>query len=659
MASMQTRRAPSKKPDRLRRCIIGGLVILLSSGSLWAARQGDNRLDAPLSPASPLQLQGRPAVLIIFGDDASQPWIQPLSDGVSRVLYQEGATSPEPYFEYLDAVRFPDQAHRDLFRETTRLKYAGTRFSLIVPIAGTAIRFVNDARDALWPGVPVLFTQYNAGRPLSVPVRPHDFVLGFEYSFGAALATIKKIFPDTTHVAVTWDEDMAGSDQASDAAAGFQDAGLQTIDLNGLPLTALKERLGRLPDHSVALLGVSSGRLDSDHSMSLAWPLCEQASSAANRPAFMLGAHFLGCGIVGGRLRNFNSIGALVGMRVLAALAGRQAPSEMIPVDAFTELAFDGRQLERWSVDDRRLPPGSIVRFRQPSLWRDYRLQVCVTVGTVFVLAALVGGLFYERRARLRAEVASTRHLAVAAHAHRLAEMTSLTASIGHELSQPLGSIRMNTDAADRLIASNRATPEGLREILHAIGREDARAMEIIERLRAMSKKQEIRRRPTDVFAVLRDSIALVAQDAIARQVHTDWRLPSSQYLVLGDPVLLQQVIVNLVLNAFDAMADTPAERRRIVVETSMSSSSVDILVRDSGPGISAQLAGRLFEPFVTTKTSGLGLGLSIVRSIVVAHDGQIEGHNAPEGGAVFCVTLPHAAMSRRGDDKETCAVAR
>lgn len=196
---MPTRRAPSKPlsaHNRLRRFVLSWLVIILCcSWPLEAADQGDNRSNTPSSQAP--STQARPAVLVIFGDDASQPWIQPMSDGVSRVLYREGATSPEPYFEYLDAVRFPDRAHRDLFRETIRAKYANTRFSLIVPVAGAAISFVDAARDALWPGVPVLFTQYNAGRPLGVTMRPDDFVLGFEYNFAAALTTIKSVFPDT------------------------------------------------------------------------------------------------------------------------------------------------------------------------------------------------------------------------------------------------------------------------------------------------------------------------------------------------------------------------------------------------------------------------------------------------------------------------------
>jgi signal transduction histidine kinase len=595
----------------------------------------------PVRVAAPAARQ-RPAVLVIFGDDPSQPWIQPMSDAIGRVLYGRGAESPEPYYEYLDAVRFPDEAHRNLFRDTIRRKYGDIRFSLIVPVAGTAMRFVNDMRDELWPNVPVLFTRYNANQPLGVPVREHDMVLGFEFSLQAALDTIKAIVPGTTHVAVAWDEDMAGSGQTSDAAAEFRRLDLQAIDLNGLPLNELVSRLGRLPDHAVVLLGVSSGQLDATHWMNPAWPLCEVASKAANRPSFMLGAHFLGCGVVGGLLRDFSAIGRVVGERALSALAGRQAPDEVIPLAAFTQRAFDARQLERWNIDEERLPVGSVVRFRQPSLWRDFRLQVFGTVGAIGLLVALVAGLLYERQGRLKAERDSRRSLAIAAHADRAVTMSALTGSIGHELSQPLGSIRLNAVAAEHLIASNRGTPEDLRGILRDIEREDERATQIIERVRALVKKQDLDKRPLDVFAVVRESLAIVAHDASARQVQIDCRLPPAPCLVLGDRVLLQQVMINLVINAFDAMANSGASAdRRIVIEATLGASLVEISVRDFGPGVPVQLNGRLFEPFVTTKPNGLGLGLSIVSSIVAAHGGTVGSHNAAEGGAVFLVTLP------------------
>jgi len=629
----------------MRRLRIAAGLLMLWASSAQAVAQNAGSESAATAPAAPAGQ--RPEVLVIFGDDPSQPWIQPMSDGISRVLYGRGAESPEAYYEYLDAVRFPDSAHRDLFRDTIRMKYRGARFSLIVPVAGAAIRFVDDVRDELWPAVPVLFTRYNASQPLGVPVRDHDAVLGFEFSFQAALETIKAIVPGTTHVAIAWDEDIAGPGQTADAADALRRAGLQTIDLNGLRLAELVARLGRLPEQAVVLLGVSSGQLDSGRAMNTAWPLCETASSAANRPTFMLGSHFLGCGVVGGLLRNFNQIGRIAGERALSTLAGRQPREETIPLAAFTELAFDWRQLQRWNIDERVLPRGSIVRFRQPSLWRDYRAQVFGAAATIGALMALVGWLLYERRERHKAESESRRSLAMAAHADRAAVMTTMAGSIGHELSQPLHAIRLNAHAADQLIASNRATPEELRDILCDIEREDERATEIVDRIHGMLKKRDIDKRPVDVFAVVRESVAFVAHDAAARRVQIACQLPSVPCFVLGDQVMLQQVVVNLVVNAFDAMAEADAGTdRRVVIEAVRGSAVVEISVRDSGPGIPAQLNGRLFEPFVTTKPNGLGLGLSIVRSIVAAHGGTIGSHNAADGGAVFSITLPHTTTA-------------
>src|SRR6185436_16724419 len=216
--------------------------------------------------------------------------------------------------------------------------------------------------------------------------------------------------------------------------------------------------------------------------------------------------------------------------------------------------------------------------------------------------------------------------------ADRAVMITAITGSIGHELSQPLGSIRLNADTADRLIASNRATPEELQDILRDIGREDVRATRIVDRVRAMLKKQDIDKRALDVFAVVRERLAFVAHDAAARHVQIDCRLPSAPCFVLGDQVMLQQVVVNLVLNAFDAMAETgTATDRRVLIEAVCGPATVEITVRDFGPGVPVHLSGRLFEPFVTTKPKGLGLGLAIVSSIVAAHGGTIASHNAAD----------------------------
>jgi C4-dicarboxylate-specific signal transduction histidine kinase len=347
-------------------------------------------------------------------------------------------------------------------------------------------------------------------------------------------------------------------------------------------------------------------------------------------------------------MRDYTKIGMVIGARALEILSGRLHTTEMVPFDHVATLAFDSRQLARWRVEDSQLPQGSIVRFRAPSLWRDYRPQVIAVSSALTLQLALIVGLLYQRRQRRRAEAESRRNLGLAADADRRSTMSALTGSIAHELSQPLGAILMNASTADRLVTSNRATPDALHEILLEICAEDTRATQIINRHREMLRSRELDKQPVDVYRVARESLSLLAHDLRIRQVQVDLDLPSGPGVVMADSVLLQQVFVNLVTNATDAMAETAPQNRRVTVRGRGSVDQIELSVRDAGPGVPASLDGRLFEPFVTTKPTGLGIGLTIVRTIVDAYGGQLCAQNNPEGGATFTVTLPRIADSQQ-----------
>ena len=290
------------------------------------------------------------------------------------------------------------------------------------------------------------------------------------------------------------------------------------------------------------------------------------------------------------------------------------------------------------------------MRYRAPSLWQAYRGTVLSAVGVLTVQSLLIVGLLYQRRARQRAESDSRRNLALAADASRRLTMSALTSSIAHELGQPLSSMIHNAQAGRMMITADRATPDTMGEILSDIETEGVQATQIIDRHRTMLRGHQLDTKPIDLHAVIDESLALVAHDMRARQIEATVNLSSHPCIINGDQVLLQQVLVNLVMNAMDAMAETPPARRRVTISTEVRAADVDVSVRDAGTGLPAQIDGALFTPFVTTKAHGLGIGLTITQTIVETHGGTIDARNNPEGGATFTVTLRRSGTPERSD---------
>jgi signal transduction histidine kinase/ABC-type uncharacterized transport system substrate-binding protein len=224
-------------------------------------------------------------------------------------------------------------------------------------------------------------------------------------------------------------------------------------------------------------------------------------------------------------------------------------------------------------------------------------------------------------------------------HVGRLAAMSELTASLAHELNQPLASILNNAQAGGLMLDSGVEDLTEIREILSDIVADDKRASEVIRGLRTFIGKDEMSRNPVDVNVVVQDVLTLVRSDAIIRNVSLEVDLDPGLPPVLVDRVQLQQVLVNLVMNAFDALDSTG--ERRITVTTHRVGTAIHLSVKDSGHGIPAEDLSRIFDRFYTTKSSGLGMGLSIARSLVEAHGGHLRAENNKDGGATFIFTVP------------------
>jgi PAS domain S-box-containing protein len=244
---------------------------------------------------------------------------------------------------------------------------------------------------------------------------------------------------------------------------------------------------------------------------------------------------------------------------------------------------------------------------------------------------------------RVRAEGEAQRLRNELSHVTRVSILGELVASLAHELNQPLTAILSNTQAALRLLGKGASAPDELREILEDIAMDDQRAGEIIRRLRQLTRKGEFVLQHIDVNQLVREVYGLLESDSLIRRVPMECRFAPDLPPVLGDRIQLEQVLLNLMINGLESMKDLPQDGNlRLVVSTRRASeASIIVAVKDRGIGVTPDKQGSIFKPFFSTKPDGMGMGLSICRTIVLAHNGRIGVSNNPDGGATFEVELP------------------
>jgi PAS domain S-box-containing protein len=251
-------------------------------------------------------------------------------------------------------------------------------------------------------------------------------------------------------------------------------------------------------------------------------------------------------------------------------------------------------------------------------------------------------GATIDITARKQAELEVQQQRGELAHLSRVTMLGELSGSLAHELNQPLTAILSNAQAAQRFLAHDNADLNEVRDILADIVAEDKRAGEVIRRLRLLLKKGEVQHQPFDLNEAVREVLKLVRSDLVNQGVAVHTELAPALPAVNADRVQLQQVLLNLVMNACDAMAGGPAGDHKLIIRTGLAGNEgIRVSVADRGVGLAPDNLEKAFEPFFTTKVQGMGLGLSVCRTIITAHGGKLWAANNPERGATFHFTLP------------------
>ena len=584
-------------------------------------------------------------VLIVesFGRDVS-PW-----NAITPAFKTELARrlpAPIEFNETAVETARKDEPQAELaFAGYLRALYARDEPDLIVPVGGPAAQFWWRHRAALFPATPVVIGGIESRVLKALTLNSNDAAVGIQFDLAhTGPEVVLQLLPATTNIAVVVGDSMLERfwvAECRQAWVTFSNR-VELVWFNKLPFPEMCRRAATMPPRSALAYGVlfvDAAGVPQERMQAL-----DQLCAVANAPVFGLFEEQLGHGIVGGRLFSSETVGretAGVAARVLRGESVGNLPTLLLPAGPPT---FDWRQLQRWGIDERRLPPQSIVRFRQPSAWERYRWYVFGVIGIILLQALTIVALLAQRTWRRRAESAAQRHRDELLHIGRVQMLGQLSCALGHELNQPLGAILSNAEAAELLLQRRSPDLREVREILADIRNDDQHASEVIHRMRTLLRRHEMELEPLSAEELIAECITLARSDAIERKVTIGAEVVPGTPRVRGDRVHLEQVLLNLLVNSMDAMRDCPAERRRLRVRGGPGDKDTVIFsVEDSGPGVPPDQLEHIFDSFHTTKPNGLGVGLSISRTIIEAHHGRIWAENNAHGGAIFRFTLPVA----------------
>lgn len=580
-------------------------------------------------------------VIILTGTDVMLPASQTEDSVIRRVLSDASVGPVEFYSEGLDAYRFRSANYEREFAAFLGGKYREKEPDLVFALSDLALDFLTKRRDDLWPHSPVVFTSVDRNYFQEHPRPSWSTGILDNDSVTETVALARRLQPDARRILVVagaGDRDKGFAAKVARSLEALRPA-LPVAVRIGVPIPDYPHEFGTVPKDTIVLYTMMFR--DADGRSVVPRDAARALAAAASVPVYGTHSTFLGSGILGGALFDYEYEGraaAQLGLRILRG----ELPAAISVLGVSPPLrAVDGRQLDRFGIPPRRVPPEYEIRFRAPSFWEQYRWRIVAVGVALAVETALLIALVAERHSRRRAEKESRQRGLELAHAARLATVGELAASISHEINQPLGAILANAETAELLLQSSAAPPDELRQILSDIRRDDVRASEVMRRVRALAGRHDIEMKPLAVNAVADEAATLLEAEARRRGVVLEKDLRSELPEIQGDEVSLQQVVINLALNGMEAMAETPPGRKRLRIATRNGNGRVVVRVSDTGRGIAEADAPKLFESFFTTKTHGLGLGLSICRSIVDAHGGRIAAQNNGGGGATFEVELP------------------
>jgi signal transduction histidine kinase len=584
----------------------------------------------------------RPRVLFVIESDSRLPLAKAFLAGVEEELGPEFTTRSEIYVEYLDLLRFNDPKELDLNRTFIVERYASLGLDAIAVLGNNALDFVLDNRDAIAPGAPIIFGGFGeTGLQTALEGRSPPEMSGVVSTFDIAstLDLALQVQPDAPEIIV-----IAGSANfdrqwrtSFTEVIGEAYGGRPVRFLPELSADAfLQEARVFNPKAIVVILSVN---LDAEGRRFLPLQFTEALAAASPAPVWTFYETQIGVGPVGGTVEHLAATGGEMGKLLKLAIAKDPLPG---PLRAVAVPTVDWRALQRHGLDLEVLPEGTRILFYEPGLWERYRAVLLSVAAVTALQTATIVGLLFQRQRYLSTQDSLDLERNQLIHVSRNLRLGQLSASLAHEINQPLAAIQANAEAGARLATRSPPDIKELSAIFQDINADVRRAGSTIAGLRRLMVKGEVAMERTDLNEVIRDTLALVQNELDAKGSRVTLALAPGAVNVQGNAAQLQQIVLNLVVNASEAMSGlAEGERVMAITSASLADGSATVTVEDRGPGVPPDRRDEAFRPFFSTKSSGLGVGLAICRSIAEAHGGTLAFADTAGPGARIVLRLP------------------
>jgi signal transduction histidine kinase len=586
-------------------------------------------------------------ILILFSLVPTTPAYRTILDGIRQKLTEEYGEAYRLHQEYLETDRFTDELYQKERFNLYNEKYRELNIDLLILVGINIIPTVKKFASEYILNLPAVSLDYdfsNYGHPTEIYLNDKTAPISLKLNAEKSISIALNLFPETETVYF-----ICGSSYYDKLFMEISEKAVEkilkeknVIFITDVEMDDLLRQVHLFTEKSIIFIPmfIRDKRMIPYFNPE-AIRLIRRES---NLPVFNYNDTGFGEGSIGGYVISFEKVGPLTGEAVVKVLNGADPNSIQINESDYYSYLFDWRELKRWNLDGSKLiPAGSNIKFKEYNFIDKYKWILGAVLLFLVLQSILIANLFrLNRNQKLMTKkvIETENRYREFLHEDRSLRLGQLTSSLSHELNQPLTAILSTAQAGINFINSNEATPELLKQIFQKIVENDKRGASILSSIRGMMKLESREKEKVNLNSLIDEVASVYRNEASLRDIKLSVTLTDEPVYIFADGIQIQQVLLNLILNASQSMQRANSEHNAIDISQTTNNGEVVISVRDYGNGIDESIKEKLFKPFVTLKKEGMGIGLSICRSIIEDHEGKIWAENMTDGGANFSFSL-------------------